>query len=96
VAQWLVEGEGEVDVSDGLAGLAVEGEDAGEVLARLVPVDLSGVLPARTLLRHTPVIVTVRAGGFGLMLPRSYAASAVAEVEAAMRAVAARRDAGDA
>jgi hypothetical protein len=96
VGQWLVEGPGEVDVSDAFAGLAVEGADAAEVLARLVPVDLAGGLPARTLLRHTPVVVTARAGGFGLLVPRSYAGGAVAEIVAAMRAVAARREAGDA
>jgi sarcosine oxidase gamma subunit len=94
--QWLVEGEGEVDVSDAFAGLAVEGPDAAAVLARLVPLDLDAGLPARTLLRHTPVVVMARAGGFALLVPRSYAASAVADIVAAMRAVAARGEAGDA
>ncbi|HVH02949.1 MAG TPA: hypothetical protein VM891_08405 [Amaricoccus sp.] len=97
VGQWLVEGPGEVDVSDGFAGLAVEGEDATEVLARLVPLDLAGGgLPARTLLGHTPVVISARAGGFVLLVPRSYSASAVAEIAAAMRAVAARRVVRDA
>lgn len=97
VGQWLVEGPGEVDVSDGFAGLAVEGEDAAEVLARLVPLDLAGGdLPARTLLGHTPVVISARAGGFGLLVPRSYAASAVGDLVAAMQAVAARRAVRDA
>ena len=97
IGQWLVEGPGEVDVSDGFAGLAVEGEDATEVLARLVPLDLAGGgLPARTLLGHTPVVISARAGGFVLLVPRSYSASAVAEIAAAMRAVAARRVVRDA
>jgi sarcosine oxidase gamma subunit len=90
LGQWLVEGEGEVDVSDAFAGLAVEGPATAEVLARLVPVDLGAGLPARTLLRHTPVVVTARAEGFGLLVPRSYAASAVEDILRAMRAVAAR------
>jgi hypothetical protein len=91
IGQWLVEGEGEVDVSDAFAGLAIEGADAAEVLARLVPLDLTAGLPARTLLRHTPVIVTARTEGFGLLVPRSYAASTVEDIVRAMRAVAARR-----
>ena len=95
IGQWLVEGDGEVDVSDAFAGLALDGPAAADVLARLVPVDLAGGLPARTLLRHTPVIVTARAEGFGLLVPRSYAASAVEDLVRAMRALAAR-DGGDA
>jgi sarcosine oxidase subunit gamma len=95
VGQWLVEGEGEVDVSDAFAGLALEGPAAAEVLARLVPIDLTAGLPARTLLRHAPVVVTARAEGFGLLVPRSYAVSAVEEIVRAMRAVAAR-EGGDA
>jgi sarcosine oxidase subunit gamma len=99
--QWLVEGDGEVDVSDAFAGLALEGTDAAAVLARLVPVNLDpAVFPAgaaaRTLLRHVPLVLVAGGQGFGLLVPRSYAASAVAEVVAAMRALAARREAGDA
>lgn len=90
IGQWLVAGAGEVDVSDAFVGLAVEGPDAAGVLARLMPIDLAG-LPARTLLRHVPVIVSVRAEGFALLVPRSYAASAVGELLTAMRSVAARR-----
>ena len=90
IGQWLVEGEGEVDVSDAFAGLALDGPVAAEVLARLVPLDLTVGLPARTLLRHTPVIVTARTEGFGLLVPRSHAASAVEDLVRAMRAVAAR------
>ena len=96
IGQWLVEGEGGVDVSDAFVGLAVEGADAAEVLARLLPVDLAAGLPVRTLLRHTPVLVRARADGFGLLVPRSCAASAVADVTAAMWAVAARREAQNA
>jgi hypothetical protein len=101
VGQWLVEGEGEVDVSDAFAGLALEGRDAAAVLARLVPVDLdpaafpSGAA-ARTLLRHVPLVLVASERGFGLLVPRSCAASAVAEIVVAMRAVAARGEAGDA
>ena len=96
IGQWLVEGDGEVDVSDAFAGLALDGPAAADVLARLVPLDLTVGLPARTLLRHTPVIVTARTEGFGLLVPRSYAASAVEDLVRAMRAVAAREDVCDA
>jgi heterotetrameric sarcosine oxidase gamma subunit len=101
VGQWLVEGEGEVDVSDAFAELALEGRDAAAVLARLVPVDLDpAAFPAgaaaRTLLRHVPLVLVASERGFGLLVPRSYAASAVAEIVVAMRAVAARGEAGDA
>jgi heterotetrameric sarcosine oxidase gamma subunit len=96
IGQWLVEGKGEVDVSDAFAGLALDGPAAAEVLARLVPLDLeAGGLPARTLLRHTPVVISRRAKGFALLVPRSYAASAVEDLVRAMRAVAAR-EGGDA
>jgi sarcosine oxidase subunit gamma len=95
IGQWLVEGEGEVDVSDAFAGLGLDGAAAAEVLARLVPLDLTEGVPARTLLRHTPAVVLPRAGGFALLVPRSYAASAVEDVVRVMRAVAAR-EGGDA
>ena len=95
IGQWLVEGEGEIDVSDAFAGLALDGPAAAEVLARLVPLDLTAGLPARTLLRHTPVVVSQTGGGFALLVPRSHAASAVENLVRAMRAVAAR-EGGDA
>ena len=91
----LVEGGGAVDVSDAFAGLSLNGSPAPAVLARLVPIDLDPLaLPpggmARTLLRHVPVIVTAGDDGFALLVPRSFAATAVGEIVEAMRAVAAR------
>jgi len=89
----LVEGGGAVDVSDAFAGLSLAGEPAASVLARLVPIDLAGLPPggmARTLLRHVPVMVTADDAGFALLVPRSFAATALGEIVDAMRAVAAR------
>lgn len=93
IRQWLVEGDTGVDLSDAFTALALEGEGAPEVLARLLPVDLATQLPARTLLRHTPVMVSAEPHGYRLLVPRSYAASAVADITAAMWAVAARHEA---
>jgi sarcosine oxidase subunit gamma len=101
--QWLVEEveaarlEGlaaVVDQSDGWAGLGLTGTAARDVLARLVPLDLDpSVFPpgaaARSQLRHVPLLLVAVAGGFELMVPRSYARTAVRELGEAMRGVAA-------
>ena len=69
-----------------------------DVLARLVPLDLDPARfpagsAARSLLRHVPLLLLAREAGFDLLVPRSYARTAVHELAAAMRAVAARRGA---
>jgi heterotetrameric sarcosine oxidase gamma subunit len=84
-----------VDVSDGWAGLILGGDGARDVLARLLPLDLDPrVMPAgrvaRSPLRHVPCLMAVRADDFLLLVPRSYAGSAVADLARAMEAVAAR------
>jgi sarcosine oxidase subunit gamma len=100
---WLVEGGAPdlaadalaTDASDAWAGLRLEGRDAPEVLARLVPLDLDpAVFPpgavACSLLRHVPLLLLAAEGGFELLVPRSYAGTAVAELVAAIDGVAAR------
>ena len=106
---WLVEGEGAVqlaqaagaagaavtDQSDAWAGMMLSGAAAGEVLARLVPVDVEpAVLPAgrvaRSLLNHVPCLLVAVEGGFEIRVPRSYARTAVHDLVEAMRSVAAR------
>lgn len=84
------------DQSDGWACLSLDGAEAGEVLARLVPIDLSpATFPegatARTLLGHMSVLIH-RAGPqrFHLYLFRSMVGFAVHELEVVMKAVAAR------
>lgn len=84
-----------VDQSDGWAGLVLNGPAARDVLARLLPLDLDpAAFPpgsaARSALRQTPCLVLAAPDGFGLLVPRSYAGSAVADLAAAMRALAAR------
>ncbi len=84
------------DQSDGWAVMALEGVQAEAVLARLVPLDLRAAgfgrgAVARSLLGHMPLIVMRTAvRSFQLMVFRSMAASAVHELDTAMRAVAAR------
>ena len=110
LGQWLVEGAAVAgldglaavtDQSDGWAGLGLTGAAAGDVLARLVPLDLDpSTFPpgavARSRLQHVPLLLVAVAGGFELMVPRSYAASAVEDLTRAMRAVAARAYLADA
>ncbi|MFO1143451.1 MAG: sarcosine oxidase subunit gamma [Amaricoccus sp.] len=101
---WLVEGDAPqglaglaavCDQSDAWAGLRLTGTHADAVLARLVPLDLDrAAFPpgavARSLLRHVPLILVAGDPGFELLVPRSYAGTAVTELAAAMRSVAAR------
>lgn len=102
--RWLLRGPAEarlegiaaaIDQSDGWVGLALGGAAAREALARLVPLDLAAAAfpegsAARTGLRHVPCLLLAVAEGFEILVPRSYAGVAVAEIAEAMRAVAAR------
>lgn len=104
LGQWLVEAaavaglEGlaaVVDQGDAWAGLGLTGAAAGEMLARLVPLDLDpSVFPpgaaARSRLREVPMLLVAVEGGFELMVPRSYVRTAVQDLAEAMRGVAAR------
>jgi sarcosine oxidase subunit gamma len=66
------------------------------VLARLVPLDLSPATyppgsARRTLVGHMPALILYRGGdAFEMLLFRSMAATAVAELSAVMKMVAAR------
>ena len=102
-AQWLVNrpvdlaGRAAVsDQSDYWVAVALQGAQADQVLARLMPVDLrTGAFghyaTLRSLLGQMPVSVT-RLGpqNYEIMVMRSMAASLVADVSRAMRLVAAR------
>ena len=107
LGQWFFEGAAKapasgaavVDQTDGWASLALTGEDAAAVLARLVPLDLDpAVFPpgtvARTLLRHVMLLLIGTGDGFELMVPRSYARTVVRELSEAMHSVVARRRIG--
>jgi sarcosine oxidase subunit gamma len=86
------------DQSDGWAGLRLEGADAAEVLARLVPVDLATLGPPaaiRSQLNHLPLLLIHPAAEvFELWSYRSMAGTLVHEGEGAMRGLAARRARG--
>lgn len=81
------------DQSDAWAVLALKGEGAGDVLARLCPLDLRAMDDddvARSLLGHMSAMIIRRSDGYELMVFRSMAGTALHELEAAMRSVAAR------
>lgn len=88
------------DQSDAWAVVELEGADAEDVLARLVPVDLRVAVfkrghTARTLCGHMSVSVTRTAETrFQIMAFRSMARTLAHELEQAMAMVAARRAAG--
>lgn len=86
-----------VDQSDAWTVLALDGEEARDVLARLTPLDLRDAgLPvgatARTLVGHmTASITRVAPFRYEIMVFRSMTHTALEELERAMRHVAARR-----
>ena len=91
-----IDGAAVTDQSDGWALLRLEGAAACDVLARLVPLDLRpAAFPAgaaaRSLLFHMPLAI-FRSGpdSYGLMVFRSMAATAVHELDTAMRSLAAQ------
>ena len=90
------DGAAVADQSDAWAIFALDGAGAADVLARLTPVDLrDAALPvgaaARTLLFHmTATLMRTAADRYEILVFRSMAASAVHELDTAMRRVAAR------
>lgn len=86
-----------VDQSDGWAVVSVEGADAVDVLARLVPLDLRDkAFPlgatARSQVLHMHGSITKRAAdSFMIMVFRSMAGTLVHDLKQAMAAVASRR-----
>ena len=96
VADWLAGLAAVSDQTDAWAGTRLFGAAAPEMLTRLVPIDLiPEAFPpgtaARTLLRHVPLLLIAREeGAFELLVPRSYARTAVSDLVRAMRLVAGR------
>lgn len=86
-----------VDQTDAWAAVSVQGADAIDVLARLVPADLrDGVFDAdqtmRTQLAHLNVSITKLATDFFMILVfRSMAATLIHDLKQAMAGVASRR-----
>lgn len=82
------EGGNLVDQSDAWAIARIEGPRAEAVLARLVPLDLSGMAEgqtARTLLGHMTASISRSSGGFEVMVMRSMAGTLVHDLERAIR-----------
>lgn len=85
------------DQSDAWTAVQVSGQDAEQVLARLVPVDVSAAgfragHTARTQIQHMNGSITrTGADSFLLMVFRSMAGTLVHDIERAMESVAARR-----
>lgn len=98
---WLLEGPrpatddaAVTDQTDAWTALRLEGAGARATLARLLPIDLDpAVLPddraLRSVLHHTPCLLVTAAGGFDLLVPRSYTHTAVHDLTTAMTSVAA-------
>ena len=84
------------DVSDGYAVAHLEGAGIENVLARLVPIDVSDIVfkrgqTARTLVQHmTASISRISDTAFQIIAFRSMAATLVHDIERAMQSVAAR------
>lgn len=84
------------DQSDAWAVVRLQGSGADDVLARLVPVDLRGLVfkrghTVRTELKHMMASITrVGSNGFQIMVFRSMAHTLVHDLKTAMEAVAAR------
>lgn len=81
--------------SDGWTLLALIGVSAREVMARLCPLDLSAeVFPAGSAARsefaHMMALITAIPNGFGIMVMRSFTATAVHHIKDAMASVAAQ------
>lgn len=83
------------DQSDAWTLLALIGTGAREVLARLCPLDMSAeTMPegsaARTEFAHMMALITAIPDGFGIMVMRSFSASALHHIRDAMDSVAAQ------
>ncbi len=84
------------DQSDGWTLLALIGAGARDVMARLCPLDVSAeAMPdksvARTEFAHMMALITAIPNGFGIMVMRSFTATAVRRIRDAMASVAAQR-----
>ncbi|MCY4179005.1 MAG: sarcosine oxidase subunit gamma [Litoreibacter sp.] len=81
------------DQSDAWAVVALEGEGAAEVLARLCPLDFGRMAEgdaARSRIGHMSAVIIARSDGYDLMVFRSMAKTLVHELSVAMKGVASR------
>lgn len=103
--QWLVWGAVDTGALKGMAAVADMSDAFGrlrlgggaEVLARLVDLDIDTMQPgqvAHTALADIPATLIAENETYELIVPRSYARSAVKRLETAMHSVAARQNLG--
>ena len=88
-----VPGAAVVDQSDAWCRVVLAGPGAGDVLARLAPVDAAAMGPgeaARTLLGHMNALILRTEEGWELMVFRSMAGTLAHDLGRSMRGVAAR------
>ncbi|MEM9582637.1 MAG: sarcosine oxidase subunit gamma [Pseudomonadota bacterium] len=81
------------DQSDAWACVALEGDRATDVLARLCPLNLAAMKEgdvARSLIGQMSAIIIRRADGYELMVFRAFAKTLVHELEVIMRSLAAQ------
>lgn len=86
------------DQSDAWACVALEGNGAGEVLARLCPLNFGAMDEgdvARSTIGHMSAIIIRRSDGYDLMVFRAFAKALVHDVETIMRSVAAQSKLGE-
>lgn len=82
------------DQSDAWMTLHLSGDDAASIMARLTPVDLSGLSVgecARSEYAHMPSILLPVPDGYKIMVSRSFAQTAIDKTVEAMRRLAAQR-----
>lgn len=95
--QALLTGKAAVtDQSDGWSLVALIGQGSRDVMARLCPLDISGEefpegAAALTEVAHLMALVTAIPGGFGIMVMRSFTATALHHIRQAMASVAAQQ-----
>jgi len=82
------------DQSDAWVALHLSGEDAASIMARLTPVDMSALSVghcARSEYAHMPSVLVPVSDGYKIMVPRSFAQTAVDKTVGAMRRLAGQR-----
>ena len=86
-----------VDQSDCFAAITLKGMHSREILARLVPINVSPAVfkqghSARSLLQHIHISITrVSKDGFLILAPRSMAGTLIKDLNSAMQTVAVRQ-----
>lgn len=81
------------DQSDAWACVALEGDKASDVLARLCPLNFGAMDEgdvARSMIGHMSAVIIRRSDGYDLMVFRAFAKTLVHELETIMRSISAQ------